>query len=243
MKICKAYCLFEQSGTFKNEFKKLGICAEDYDIANDFGETDHQIDLFAEIDKAYNKEPSIFDEITPSDLIMAFFPCTRFEDQAKLWFMGNNYSQREWSDERKLEYSMTIHHELDRLYSLLCKLFIISLRGGYRMIVENPYSSQHHLTHYFPIKAALIDKDRTEDGDYYKKPTQFWFVNCKPESNLVFEPIWDTPQYIVTNTPNIKGLSSETVRSLIHPQYARRFILRYIGHSVVPVDNSTQKER
>ena len=45
----KAFCLFEQSGTFKNEFKKLGIDAEDYDIRNDFGQTDHIVDLFAEI--------------------------------------------------------------------------------------------------------------------------------------------------------------------------------------------------
>ena len=28
----KVHCFFEQSGTFKNEFKKLGIPAEDYDI-------------------------------------------------------------------------------------------------------------------------------------------------------------------------------------------------------------------
>lgn len=49
MKVNKVHCLFEQSGTFKNEFKKLGIEAEDYDILNDFGETDHIIDLFAEI--------------------------------------------------------------------------------------------------------------------------------------------------------------------------------------------------
>lgn len=26
----KVYCLFEQSGTFKNEFRKLGYAAEDY---------------------------------------------------------------------------------------------------------------------------------------------------------------------------------------------------------------------
>ena len=47
----KVHCLFEQSGTFKNEFKKLGIDAEDYDILNDFGETDHVIDLFSEIER------------------------------------------------------------------------------------------------------------------------------------------------------------------------------------------------
>ena len=45
--------LFEQSGTFKNEFKKLGFEAFDYDIQNNFGETDYVIDLFAEIDNAY----------------------------------------------------------------------------------------------------------------------------------------------------------------------------------------------
>lgn len=45
----KAHCLFEQSGTFKNEFKKLGVDAYDYDIQNEFGETDYQVDLFSEI--------------------------------------------------------------------------------------------------------------------------------------------------------------------------------------------------
>lgn len=46
----KAHCLFEQSGTFKNEFKKLGIDAVDYDILDDFGQTDHVVDLFKEIE-------------------------------------------------------------------------------------------------------------------------------------------------------------------------------------------------
>lgn len=49
MQIKKVHCLFEQSGTFKNEFKKLGIDAEDYDIQDEFGQTDHVVDLFAEI--------------------------------------------------------------------------------------------------------------------------------------------------------------------------------------------------
>lgn len=49
----KVWCFFEQSGTFKNEFKKLGYDAVDVDIQNNFGETDYQIDLFVEIEKAY----------------------------------------------------------------------------------------------------------------------------------------------------------------------------------------------
>lgn len=63
VRINRAHCLFEQSGTFKNEFIKLGIPAEDYDIQNNFGQTDNVIDIFAEIEKAYNYEPSIFDNI------------------------------------------------------------------------------------------------------------------------------------------------------------------------------------
>lgn len=45
----KVHCLFEQSGTFKNEFRKLGINAYDYDIKNEFNQTDYVIDLFKEI--------------------------------------------------------------------------------------------------------------------------------------------------------------------------------------------------
>lgn len=50
------HCFFEQSGTFKNEFKKLGYEAYDYDILNDFGETDFQVDLFHDIEVAYERE-------------------------------------------------------------------------------------------------------------------------------------------------------------------------------------------
>ena len=52
----KVHCLFEQSGTFKNEFKKLGIPAEDYDIQNNFAQTDHVVDLFNEIETAYRQQ-------------------------------------------------------------------------------------------------------------------------------------------------------------------------------------------
>lgn len=59
----KVHCFFEQSGTFKNEFIKLGIPAEDYDIQNNFGETDHTDDLFKAIEDAYDGKPSLFDQI------------------------------------------------------------------------------------------------------------------------------------------------------------------------------------
>ena len=59
----KVHCFFEQSGTFKNEFKKLGYEAYDYDIQNNFGETDYVVDLFQNIEDAYDGKVSIFDKI------------------------------------------------------------------------------------------------------------------------------------------------------------------------------------
>lgn len=96
----KVHCFFEQSGTFKNEFRKLGYDAYDYDIQNNFGETDYVIDLFNEIENAYDEKPSIFDDITSDDLIMAFFPCIYFSSMSQMGisFGYHNYvnlSQRE----------------------------------------------------------------------------------------------------------------------------------------------------
>lgn len=94
--IGRVHCFFEQSGTFKNEFKKLGYEAFDYDIQNNFGETDHVIDLFAAIEDAYYMKPSLLDEIVKDDLIIAFFPCIYFSSNNTLHFDGSwiTYRQR-----------------------------------------------------------------------------------------------------------------------------------------------------
>lgn len=82
----RAHLLFEQSGTFKRAFKNKGIEAFDYDIDNQFDETDFQINLFNEIEKAAQQKSSIFDDIKPNDLVLAFFPCTYFSIQNNLIF-------------------------------------------------------------------------------------------------------------------------------------------------------------
>lgn len=224
-----AHCLFEQSGTFKNEFKKLGYEAYDYDILNDYGETDHQIDLFAEIEKSYGGGVSIFDKITLEDLIIAFFPCTRFEAKIPLMFRGESYQMKKYTDKQKLLVSMKLHDELHRNYELISKMVIIAIDKGLRMVIENPYTPPHYLTTYWCIKPKVIDKDRRLNGDYMKKPTQFWFINCEPKNNLVFEALDYVEQrrcdYI---TKGNTGKDRQVARSEIHPQYANRFIRQYL---------------
>lgn len=217
------HCLFEQSGTFKNEFKKLGYEAYDYDILNDFGETDFQIDLFNEIEKGYAGEESIFDNIKQEDYILAFFPCTRFEAQILLSFRGEARQQKKWSVEQKLEYAMKLHEELHLFYMLISKLVIVCLRKNLKLIIENPYTEQHYLTRYWCIKSTFKDLDRTIRGDYFKKPTQYWFINCEPTYRPLFESqVWQEEK------KTISGTHDKVERSLISKEYANRFIREFI---------------
>lgn len=224
----KYHCFFEQSGTFKNEFKKLGLEAFDYDIKDDFNETDFVIDLFNEIEKAYDNRKSIFDNITITDTIIAFFPCIRFENQILLSFRGEMHSLKKWSDEQKLENDLKLHKELSHLYDLITKLAIICLKRKIPLIIENPYSSQHYLVRYWALPYSILDNDRTSRGDYYKKPTQYWFINCKPKNNFIFEPLELVERKKITAKVKDGGINSTVERSMIHPQYANRFIREFI---------------
>ena len=103
----KVHCFFEQSGTFKREFIKLGIPAEDYDIQNNFGETDHVMDLFTEIRGGYAGQPSVFDRITSDDLIMAFFPCIYFCAPSQMNFTWGCINYR----------CMTVKQKTDAIWS------------------------------------------------------------------------------------------------------------------------------
>lgn len=222
MNIDRVWCMFEQSGTFKNEFIKLGIEAYDLDILNDYGQTDYQRDLFCDIDNAYEMKESIFDDINSDDLILAFYPCTRFECRVPLLFRGQATQQKTWTTEQKLSYSMKLHEELHALYMRLCKLILVCLRGGYRLIIENPYTPPHYLTMFFPIKPSFIDKDRTRRGDKFVKPTQYFFINCVPENNFVTDAI--TIQSRVLTIEKTHGKE----RSEMTSHYANRFIKEFI---------------
>ena len=220
------HLFFEQSGTFKNEFKKLGFNAYDYDILNQFNETDYLVDLYSEIDKCYVGDHSIFDNIDKDDIIMAFFPCTRFEQQILLWFRGDAMQQKNWSLEKKLEKDLSLHGELTKNYEIITKLVIVCLRKELRLIIENPYSEQHYLSRYWCIKPKYIDYDRTETGDYFKKPTQFWFINIEPKNNLVFECIDIKKKRRISDCFGKDNFQVE--RSMISKDYARRFIQEFI---------------
>ena len=225
----KVHCFFEQSGTFKQEFIKLGIPAEDYDIQNHFGQTDHTDDLFKAIEDAYDGKPSLFDNITPDDLIMAFFPCIFFcqASQSAFTYTYNNYAKMDIK--QKTDAILERSKNREYFYSLLIKLFGLVQERGLRMIVENPYSGQHYLVlaQNFVMPPTMIDHDRTRRGDYFNKPTSYWFVNCEPTHGKSIQPAKEHKTVMTAKGASRAGLCSEE-RSMISPDYARNFICDFI---------------
>ena len=162
---------------------------------------------------------------------MAFFPCIRFEAQVIMLMNGSHYSMRGWNITEKLEYAMRLNNELNDLYILVSQLVIVALRKKLRLIIENPYDEQHYLKRYWPVKPKLIDNDRTVRGDYYKKPTQYWFINCEPQNNFEWFEQTDKETFNVENAhvlANKLGVSIAVARSMIAPEYAERFVREFI---------------
>ena len=224
----KIWCLFEQSGTFKNEFKKFGFEAYDVDILNDFKQTDFEIDLFANIAAAAKGEKSLFDEIHADDLVFAFFPCTRFQTQTPLLSRGESYSQRGWDDLKKLDYSLKITSEMLHNYTHFVNLFKITHAKGFKMVVENPYSKPNFLRDYFPIKPAVVIPNRADYGDLYRKPTQFFFVNFAPSNNFELKSEGKSAKLSINKVRGANGVDRKTRRSMISAQFANRFIREFI---------------
>lgn len=224
----KAHCLFEQSGTFKNEFIKLGIPAEDYDIQDNFGETDHIVDLFAEIESAYSGGVSIFDSMScKDDIIMAFFPCVYFSCMSQ---MAMSWGRKNY---RKLTYKEKTDKILERVanreyfFGLAVKMLCVAKERGLRMIMENPWSEQTYLKANFIMPPTIVDKNRMLRGDYFVKPTAYWFINCEPTHGFTMQK--DKQKKIIEKCKGgvQAGICSEE-RSMISPDYARNFICDFI---------------
>ena len=221
------YCMFEQSGTFKNEFKKLGIKAVDIDIQNNFNQTDYVIDLFTEIESAFSGRASVFDKITKDDLIIAFYPCIYFCATSQMAFYLGCTNYRCLNNEEKINEILKRSANREIYYTRLIKLCAVCLKKKIRLIVENPYSEQTYLKANFLKAPDLVDMDRTLRGDYYKKPTAYWYWNCTHTYGESYQK--DKEQKTIMSAKGGKqaGLCSEE-RSMISPDYARNFICDFI---------------
>ena len=206
----------------------MGYQAFDYDIQNNFNETDYVIDLFNEIEKAYEHRQSIFDNITKDDLIIAFFPCIYFETMQMPYYQltAKNNSHKPMTE----RITDAINRLAQRTYfhTLLYKLVYISYAKNIRLIIENPHTQPNYLigTQNFP-NPSVVDKNRLLRGDFFKKPTAYWFFNCQPTYGESYQN--DKEQKIIRlckSAPKA-GLCSED-RSMISSDYARNWICDFV---------------
>ena len=223
----KVHCFFEQSGTFKNEFIKLGIPAEDYDIQNNFGETDHVVDLFKAIEDAYDGKPSLFDEIRGGDLVVAFFPCIYFSCMSQMLISWTHRNYKNYSEKQKTDAILERSANRERYFALAVKLHSICYQRGLRLIMENPWSEQTFLKTNFITKPSVVDNNRLLRGDYFIKPTAYWYVNCKPTVGDSFQPHQKGKNICQIEPNRMAGICNEE-RSMISSDYARNFICDFI---------------
>lgn len=169
----------------------------------------------------------MFQSISKDDIVMAFFPCIFFCENNELYFTGKHMNLSRLSRRAKIETILKRSRDRQFMYELALKLFYVCEVKNIRLIVENPYAPQHFLVGNFPWKATLIDHNRTLRGDVYKKPTQYWFVNCEPTHGCTMQaPV--IHKRISSGKPGIKGGICSEDRSMISPDYARNFICDFI---------------
>lgn len=223
-KIRLVHCLFEQSGTFKKAFEEKGMMAFDYDIQNEFGQTDYVLDLFEQINVAYKgRSTTIFDTMDERDLVMAFFPCIYFTGQNCLLFSGTAIQFKNSSFKEKVEEILSRNRNRSFFYEMLLKLVAIANERKLRLIIENPYGKGHYLENNFILKPSLIDTNRSLHGDWFIKPTAYYALNCqlghwthyvKPKKVKLIQNVARS---------KVKGVCSKE-RSMISPDYAKNFI-------------------
>lgn len=223
----KVHCFFEQSGTFKREFIKLGIPAEDYDIQNNFGETDHVDDLFQVIENAYNGKRSLWDNIKGDDLILAFFPCIYFCEKSQLGITWNYINYRQLSLKEKTNKILERSMNREKFFRLATMMLATAKERGHRLIMENPWQQGGFLKNNFIKQPDLIDMNRQRRGDYYRKPTAYWYINCSPTYGNSMQSSKEQKTIRSSKESSKAGICSEE-RSMISSDYARNFICDFI---------------
>ena len=170
----------------------------------------------------------MFDGITSDDLIVAFYPCIYFSCVSALWFCRTIHDYRTWTPRRIAENILDRSAKRSEFFDRLNRFCFVCIERGLRMVFENPWSENHYLKFGFIQPPSVVDADRRKRGDYFRKPTAFWFFNCEPTNGYTYEP-YSGEKKDVMHSKKAKraGVCSEE-RSLIHPNYAKNWINDFI---------------
>lgn len=171
----------------------------------------------------------MFDKISKDDLIIAFFPCIYFESLQLTYYSFENINNRHKIMYERVKDAIERLEKRSYFHTLLYKLIYIAYKNNLRLIIENPATKPNYLidTQNLP-KPTVIDNNRLERGDYFKKPTAYWFFNCVNTTG--FSRQRDKKQLIVSKVHDKKTVAGRcsTVRSKISSDYARNWICDFV---------------
>ena len=144
-------------------------------------------------------------------------------------FNLSNLNYRKLTTREKVGKILKREANRSTFYRLLIKLYAVCLIRGIRLIIENPYSPTHYLQNQnFLAPQTMIDRDRSARGDWFKKPTAYWFVNCEPlKGHFTEQRDKEVRRIEDCRGGKEAGICSEE-RSMISPDYARNFICDFL---------------
>ena len=158
---------------------------------------------------------------------MAFFPCIYFSSLSQMEMSLTDYNKRNMEMKDRYVFCLNRSRKRQEFLELLIKLMGICELNGFRLIVENPWAMQTYLKNGFIKAPSLIDNNRTLRGDYFVKPTAYWFVNCEPTNGKTIQKDKKVVNVRDARPAKQAGVCSEE-RSMISHDYARNFICDFI---------------
>ena len=140
----------------------------------------------------------------------------------------NYINYRSLTDAEAIEKILERQQKRHEFIQALTKFVKVCLDKGLRMIFENPVTGSF-LNNYFLKPPTIVDNNRMMRGDYYKKPTGYWFWNCEPTYGLTIQAdkVQRKHNEAESRWTAQSGLCNEE-RSMISPDYARNFINDFI---------------
>lgn len=159
---------------------------------------------------------------------MAFFPCIYFETIQMCYYQLTNLNNRHKSYTERIGDAIERLQKRTYFHTLLYKMVSVATDRNIALIIENPATKPSYLidTQNFP-NPTIIDSNRMLRGDYFSKPTAYWFFNCTNTTGFTWQ--YDKKQKTINKCKSAPraGLCSEE-RSMISPDYARNFICDFI---------------
>ena len=173
---------------------------------------------------------SIFDNVTKDDLILAFFPCIYFCCLSQMAFNWGYINYQKLGVKEKTDKILERSSNREKFFCLAVKMVAIAEERNLKLIMENPWGEQTFLKNGNFVKSpSVVDMDRTRRGDYFKKPTAYWFFGFEPTNGNTIQITPMAKRKIVCKCKKglYAGICSEE-RSMISPDYARNFICDFI---------------